>query len=381
MRPCNHFAKLLATYLIAGTACCSLTWAKPPGGDKDAPYTIVPFRPTNFVTTGSFVTGLNDVGQAVGTATDSNNAVIPLHLDVQTGKYTVLQGGTRAEDVNNHNYVVGVEYGDGGHVGVFWSSPTSNAVVLPPLPGDVKSSAFAINDDGLVAGASWNDQGSSCAVVWRVVVSGEDVVQVGGPFALSLLPQATESFAVDVNEAVNGLVEVAGENAFDGAVEREAVVWTIELDADGQVVAAGLPVGLGTLGQGAPTSSFATALNNRGDVCGESDLLPVVAPAGDVVQPLPLPRNALRGRAWHINDVGEVVGKVDIARAKWDVVGESHACLWKGGKPIDLESQLNRKSGWDALKTASVINTAGVIGGGGLYDGQPVGFLMIPNGN
>ena len=46
---------------------------------------------------------------------------------------------------------------------------------------------------------------------------------------------------------------------------------------------------------------------------------------------------------------------------------------------IDLEKQIDRKSGWESLTGARVINDAGVIAGSGCFDVNPRGFLMIPN--
>jgi hypothetical protein len=53
--------------------------------------------------------------------------------------------------------------------------------------------------------------------------------------------------------------------------------------------------------------------------------------------------------------------------------------LWKNGDVIDLESQIDRKSGWGPLWSANVINDDGIIAGRGRFDVESRGFLLIPS--
>jgi len=73
-------------------------------------------------------------------------------------------------------------------------------------------------------------------------------------------------------------------------------------------------------------------------------------------------------QATAINNSGQVVGDSDTAS------GQRHAFLYENGEMKDLNSLIPQDSGW-TLKNASGINTAGQIVGGGLINGQSHGFL------
>jgi len=340
------------------------------GGGEAPPYTIIPFLPPDLQTVGSQVTDLNETGQAVGSADLYNGlgGARAVHLDVAAGVYTLLSGGSVARGINNLNQTVGyVELPDVTEA-LFWSGPTADPVSLPPLPGDVDSYAFAINDDGIVVGSS-----DSQGVAWRVVVDEGGDVHVSDPVALTVPAGVTEWSALDVGETVNGAAVAAGYVAIDTV--QEATVWLLEFDPDdGTIVITQPPVGLGQ-------DSFSYATNTAGDVCGESGGLPFIAPADQGIQPLPLPRNTQSGRALGMSNVGEVVGQLDIyriSRNSADGPGNFHAYLWSGGAIIDLETQVDL-GGWDRLWAANVINDAGIIAGWGRFDVESRGFVMVPN--
>jgi hypothetical protein len=159
---------------------------------------------------------------------------------------------------------------------------------------------------------------------------------------------------------------------------REAVVWTLGIKDDGTLALPGPPVGVGTLGLSDPSESYANAINIVGDVCGESDGMPFVAPTGETPQPLPVTRNTAFGYSFDLNNLGEIVGELHLVDKRGWWLGPC-ACLWKDGDVIDLETQIDRKSGWDQLWAASVINDTGVIAGYGRFDVERRGFLLIPN--
>jgi len=135
-------------------------------------------------------------------------------------------------------------------------------------------------------------------------------------------------------------------------------------------------MGLGTLGIYDPSSSHGSAINVFGDVCGFSDGMPYVAPAGQTAQPLPVTRNAYRGHAFDINDVGEIVGRLEVEIKGWHYTLQAY--VWKDGDVINLQTQIDRKSGWGTLWHAAHINNAGVIAGQGYFDVDSRGFLLIP---
>ena len=95
-------------------------------------------------------------------------------------------------------------------------------------------------------------------------------------------------------------------------------------------------------------------------------------------QPLPVPRGTVSGRAHAINNLGEIVGWLDIVPKNYAGF-YPYAYLWKDGAMVNLEKQIDDDSGWDRLWYAYVINDGGVIAGVGRCDVDSRGFLLIPN--
>lgn len=337
------------------------------GGGDTAAYTIIPFLPPDLETVGSQVLDLNETGQAVGRADLFNGpgGALALHFDVADGVYTTLTGGSVAEDVNNLNQTVGCAQLPELTEALFWSSPSADPVILPPMPGGQNSYAYAINDAGMIVGSS-DTQG----VVWQVVVDEGGIVHVSGPVVLPALAGAAEWSAVDIGETVDGAAVAAGYSVVDSS--WESTVWLVELDPeDGTLVFNQPAVGLGQ-------ESFSFANNTFGDVCGQSSGLPFIALAGQGIQSLPQPRNTQWGRAMGVNNLGDVVGQLDIYRNSRSGPGNFHAYLWRDGAAIDLETQVDL-GGWDQFWGANVINDTGVIVGWGRYDVESRGFILIPN--
>jgi hypothetical protein len=391
MKRFKTLQRTLALTAAACLLCFTIAQAKKPvRPPREAAYTIVPFMPPDVTTISSGVADLNEQGHAVGWEEFPNGDVQALHFNMETSAYTTLSGGaaTGAEGVNNLNQIVG----SNGDFGAFWDSPTNGPILLLPLdPTDDPQSvrvvfwATDINDDGVVIGASMesfgfeNEDGTTSitstlltGVVWRVVVDNAGVAHVDGPLPLLPLNGHIESFAGCLNELAGGSAQVTGYSSGP----REAVLWTIDLNPeDGTLALPGPPVSL------IPLRSQGAGINNFGDVCGQSDSRPFVALAGQDPQTLPVPRNTQDGYADDINDMGEIVGQLDIHKNKGGAIGPPrwHAYLWSNGEPIDLHKQIDQNSGWDKLKWANTINNAGVIGGWGSLDVDRRGFLLIPN--
>lgn len=373
---------LVACLLVASsTSIANAQRGKP---KQPVPYTIVPFSPPGIESTASLVLDLNDQGHAVGGVNVAGTSQA-WHFDTVTDDYTLLNNGgvsgnyNGAYGVNNLNQIVG---GDTILGAVFWADPDADPIALPALPGDLWSSALAINDAGMVVGFSAPGATGTWApvgVVWKVDVNNNGTVVIDGPVLLPPLADGVKAIAEDINELDNGSAMATGystsENGFD-----EAVVWTIELNGDGTLSIPGVPAGLGILDQESPYTgglwSHGFSINNFGDVCGQSNGLPFIAPGVSIALPLPLPRGGTRGSALDINDLGDVVGVLAVSRRG---LGPDHAYLWKDGDPIDLAKQIDRKSGWDRLHKANRINNNGVIAGQGVFDVDHRGFLLIPN--
>ena len=99
--------------------------------------------------------------------------------------------------------------------------------------------------------------------------------------------------------------------------------------------------------------------------------MPYVAPAGQTAQPLSVPRNTHSGLAFDINNLGEIVGRLTIL-IKGGAYATDDAYFWKDGDVIGLKTQIDRKSGWDSLWSANVINDDGIIAGRGRIDVEPL---------
>ena len=376
----NKGIAMVALAVAVGLWCVSPALAKPPGGGGGggggaAAYTIVPFLPPGFPSNSSYVFDLNEQGHAVGSVGLLNGDSQAVHLDLTTGVYTALQGGALATGVNNLNQIVGED--DAGS-GLFWSSPSAQPVTLPPLPGDTGTSVSAINDDGIVVGSS---SGSRLGVVWRVVVDGDGVAHVSAPVPLPPLSGDLVTWAHAINDvAGDGFARVAGCSRADGL--DEAVLWTVQLDSDGTLSVLGPPLDLGNLGLRSPSQSNGVGINQLGDVCGVSDEQACVWPADSGIQQLPKLSGTQSGHALDINELGEIVGDMDVGKVRPHTAytPDWRACLWKNGQAIDLSTQIGGNSGWSHLWRATAINNSGVIAGQGRFDAdnRDRGFLLIP---
>jgi hypothetical protein len=373
-----------------GLVCASTALAKkpPPSDGDDAGYTIEPFLtplpPPNFESHDSDVWGINDWGDAVGVEhfrkelPDGSHETIRwgLHLDMETGGYTPLQDCHTAMGVNNLNEIVGRRYRDERLVPAFWKAPSAAPFDLPLLSGDSEGWASGINDAGIIVGVSKDDGSEGVGVIWRIFVDQHGVT-VDGPLPLPPLDgHVMATWGSDLDELIDGSFQVSGYSRGENGV-REAVVWTLGINDDDTLALPGMPVGVGTLGLSDPSESYANGINTVGDVCGMSDGMPFVAPAGQTAQPLPVTRYTAFGYAFDLNNVGEIVGRLHLVDRRGQYLGPS-ACLWKNGDVIDLETRIDRKSGWDQLWGANVINDAGIIAGYGRFDVDHRGFLLVP---
>jgi uncharacterized membrane protein len=350
----------------------SETLAKKPdttggGGGSGGAYTIIPFSLPGVTSVSSQVFDLNDLGAAVG---GDNTAAGPkaVHLDITSNTYTVLDGVV-AEGVNNLNQIVGLRV---DYQAAFWASPTSAPVDLPPLSGHIWCGASAINDDGIVVG--WSDPGpgptwDGRAVVWKVNVDSEGDVTVAGPVPLPPLSGDTHSQANDVNELLDGSLQVVGISANE--VDEFAVTWTVSLNGDGSL---GTPTDAQSLGL--PSWSRGYAINNFGTACGVASGFPFATSTTG----LTLPDGATRGYAWDISDEDKVVGYLVIDSNKRPNISflSQHAYLWSGGQPERLSDLLGRTD-WVRLQEANQISNTGIIAGVGELDVEHRGFVAFPN--
>lgn len=347
------------------------------GHGKSGPsYDIRAFEPPGSDAARTKVNDVNGVGEVVGVSTP-NPISIWWHLDLATGDYTPLPGNVTG--INNHGHMVG-QTSDG--VALFLSSVTADTVPLPPLAGDDQSIARDINDDGLIVGYSKiGGTDPTTGVVWRAVIGSDGTVSITGPVPLAPLDGDANTFAERVSDPLSGPVLVLGGSRPKDSNAREAVVWSLAVDGNGALVV-GAPTGLGTLGLLDPPDvsySEAYGINGFGDVCGQSDLLPFLVPAGGAMEPLPVPSDTWQAWARDVNDLGEVVGHYYVEKVSGARIQTlEYPFLWsEANGPVDLNTFLNDRN-WDQLWHAYRITGAGAISGLGSYNGAERGFIMTP---
>ncbi|HEB60661.1 MAG TPA: DUF3466 family protein [Phycisphaeraceae bacterium] len=245
------------------------------------------------------------------------------------------------------------------------------------------ASAFAVNDNGVVVG--YTDEFEINAFVW------EDGV-------ITSLPQFHDggaSSAYDINN--NGLI--VGEAPPDSGGYNVAVYWqngeifnlgfhgtAFGVNDAGQITGhmyvnndfraffwdAGTLINIGTLGG---EDSFAKDINESGKIVGYADTSNGRSHAflwdGETMIDLGT-LGSFFSYAYAINDNDHIVGS-----SYGDFTG-IHATLWLDpASPLDLNDLIDPAEGW-TLYYAYDINNAGQIVGNGLHNGQQRAFLLTP---
>ena len=193
--------------------------------------------------------------------------------------------------------------------------------------GGKNSQAFNLNAGGQVVGTAQVTSGERHAFVWNR----------GRLRDLGTLPNAKYSAAYGINKAG----DIVGVSAFDG-LNNHAVLWRKGKISD-----------LGVLPNG--SGSFARAINDRGQIVGfgriEDDTHAFLYENGKMNDLGTLGKDPSNANS--INNAGEIVGASAIKG------GRRHACLWRDGKPFDL-NLLIAKSEW-TLREAYNVNSRGQI--------------------
>lgn len=133
------------------------------------------------------------------------------------------------------------------------------------------------------------------------------------------------------------------------------------------------PIDIGTLGGKA---TIVTGVNDSGQVVGFSHttLGQLRAFVWDrthkflTLQPFP---GGTQSHAYDINNRGEIVGAADSS------LNRLRAFLYAGGRMRDLNTLIPKESGWE-LVTAKAINDKGQIIGEGIYRGERRAFVLTP---
>ena len=297
---------------------------------------------------------------------------------------------TSAFDINNAGTVL-VKAGDGTGTPYIYKDGEFESY---PVFGWETTHASALNEKGVAVGFA-TEVGSKTE---RAVIFG-----MGGTIDLSLLlPGRPRSLAQGINnrgtvvgyyhrnsDDVQRAFVYDGENAIDLEISPSGIARNINdlgqivgFERDdlnhlrGYVWSEGTRTLLPSLG-GIRTS--ASAINNRGQVAGNSQLIPNVSPGHAFLfnqgDPNLLDLGALLAgsQASDINRFGEVVGV-----NQNDDNTERRAYIHTKGSMIDLNGVVANSSDW-TLEVAHAINDYGQIVGQGTLDGVSTAFLLTPS--
>lgn len=307
--------------------------------------------------------------------------------------YTILDLGTlggymsRGFGLNNFNHVVGSAFtADAALHGLLWNQGLNEIL---PLPGNLQSEAFGINDGNVAVGMSYN---MGQQVMNGILFANGQATALGpiGARGINNLGEVVGYLSLnDPNfgwvdhaahwsgGALTDLGTLGGHFAYLYAInDRAQAVGLSFMTGDNVTHAAlwknGVWKDLGTLGG---ANSGAYSISNIGFVAGFSDttageqhaFLYTVDPSGNVLTRQDL--GVLGGGysyAYGVNDLGDVVG------TSFDA-----AFLWNGASLADLNTLIPPGTGWH-LNSAWGINNEGAIAGTGTLNGAPHAFLLLP---
>lgn len=327
-----------------------LSAALPPAAQTSA---ALPTRYTMTVLAGGIdasVSGLNDAGQAALSAdaqgyVGSGDTLMALNA-------LPKHHASFAYAINNSGQAAGASFNIPGHARAFvWDGATHK---IGSLPGYPYSEARGISDTGVVAGFAETGHADrlrawvSHAFVRQADGLLVDLGTLGGPYSAAYTISASGS--------------VAGKADTDSGATH-AFLWTEN----------GGMTDLGTLGG---ANSAAYAVSSAGAVAGVSEtddsgtrhgFLTLGGQMHDLA-PLPGMDSSV---AYAVNGTDQAVGISQTA------AGIKRATLWQNGKPTDLNTLLPPHSGW-VLTEARAVNNHGQIAGQGLWNGRPCAFLLTP---
>ena len=254
--------------------------------------------------------------------------------------------------INNFGQAAGASFNILGHARAFvWDGATHKVGSLPGYP---YSEARGISDAGQVAGFAE----TGCADRLRAWISRAFVRQSDG----SLLDLGTLGGPYSAAYAVGASGGVAGKaDTEDGSTH--AFLWT--QDSGGMT-------DLGTLG-GADSAAY--AVSSDGAIAGVSEIDDsgtrhgFLYRDGQMQDLAPLP-GMDSSAAYAVNSRAVTVGTSQTANSK-------RAALWQNGVPTDLNTLLPPRSGW-VLTEARAVNDHGQIAGQGFKNGKSCAFLLTP---
>lgn len=361
--------------------------------------------------------GFNDIYQRVVERIEASQSQSQLYSVTDLG---MLAGGINGSDayaINNFGIVVGTSDGiadenyTGGGRGratkpFIWTAG-EGMLALGPTPtyaglNAAGGNAFGINDDGAVVGTlnygfaggfqsfisiptSGMELIPASGVAYDINNAGQ-VVGTGGQSAYRWTAMGgLESLGIIVQNtaavAINELGVVAGSHGIESCNTRPQI-WNAAGQPQSNIDLSGL---LATLPPySAICNGRAYGINDAGDVVGSLYFIFIEEPAKTVafkwssmsnstqgLGDLPQMPGTIGNEAFGINNDGMVVGQ-----------SGNQAFLWTPQTGIlDLNALLDESGGGWTLHIARAINDAGEIVGYGLHDGQMRAFLLTPIGD
>lgn len=255
------------------------------------------------------------------------------------------------------------------------TAPSYTIEDLGVLPGEDRSDALAISNDGQVLGYSIAD---AAGIVPRAVLW-----QSGSATPIDLATRVGRQVGTtesgDINDAghLTTLAGFVSPNAYEGAT---AHFWNgTALTNIGKI---------GSVASFSGASSVGRAINNRDEVVGRSAVPQQPASAGSTNQPffwkdgvltqLALPTGCSGGTAYDINDSGQIAGSVFGGGACGN---SSLAAVWSSATalPVTINEVLAAAGVTADVRLASSLNDSGAVLAQGRVNGRSHCLLFTPS--
>ena len=315
---------------------------------------------------------------------------------VDAAQYQVVDfGDAAAESISAEGMVVGAVH------------PTEQAAALAPapafpfpfLPEGNFSRANGVSGPRVVGYSSTGHLGlQTHAFLWTAATGTQDLGTWGDPELFSAATAVNEAaticgYAEDPGLTSHPVVWIAGQlhdlgtlggdRGFADAMNEQGDIVGESLTTDGRPHATLWPIEGGILDLDTPAGpqSFARAVNNARQVVGGAVFTPVNNFHAFIWTPMTGMQDlgVLPGHGYSdatgINDAGVIVG-TSVFLGMAPSQERASAVLWWSGTIVDLNTQIDAP-GW-ILERATAINAAGWIVGQGTFQGQPRAFLLQP---
>jgi probable HAF family extracellular repeat protein len=297
---------------------------------------------------------MNAYGDVVG---DANFQAFVWSRGTMSTPASLANSFSTARSINDLGQVVGGFAPNGTSVAFLLDRGVVTKLDVPI--GTTDSLASAINNQGEVLVNTSAGSGSA-AYLW-VHGAQRQIPSLGG--------------FIEAN-ALNQLGQVVGDSSPTGTAPSHAFLWS-----------GGQSIDLGVLPGGeaggdcgfcvAPNFSTATAINDSGEIVGQSAAAGQVLHAflwrGGGMEDLGTLPGDNRSYASAINSRGQIVGWS--GHATGVIIDYTRAVLWSDGTIVKLDELIPADSGW-TIDIAAAINSSGQIAGTGHRNGLARPFLM-----